>query len=96
MSVAKEQRMHSLTIPITYESRELFVVVVVHPDRANDLTMLTAAERHVYRLVLEGLSSCAIARVRGASVRTVINQLTAICRKFRVTTRSELASRRAS
>ncbi len=52
---------------------------------------LSAAEREVARLVLEGRSSREIAKVRGTSARTIANQLAAIFRKLGVSSRAELA-----
>lgn len=57
---------------------------------------LTAAEREVLELVLQGRSNLQIATVRGTSARTVANQLAAIYKKLGVTSRSELAARIAT
>lgn len=57
------------------------------------LERLTAAERTVVELAVEGLGNEAIARVRGVSLRTVANQLAAAYRKLGVGSRVELAAR---
>ena len=51
---------------------------------------LTAAERAVLALVIEGFSTRAIADARGTSPRTVGHQLAAIYRKVGVRSRREL------
>jgi DNA-binding NarL/FixJ family response regulator len=52
---------------------------------------LSAAEREVARLVFQGASNAAIARIRGTSERTAANQLQAIYAKLGVHSRVELA-----
>lgn len=59
---------------------------------ASRLDGLTPAEREVAALMLEGLSNRAIAKRRGASGRTVANQISSIFRKLGVTSRSELSA----
>lgn len=54
---------------------------------------LTAAEQAVFALLIEGKSNADIARARGASVRTVANQVASVLKKFGVGSRSELAAR---
>jgi DNA-binding CsgD family transcriptional regulator len=54
---------------------------------------LTAAEREVVTLILEGKSNAAIAKARGVAVRTVANQVASILRKLRVGSRSGLLAR---
>lgn len=54
---------------------------------------LTAAERAVVELLLEGRSNANIASARGTSVRTVANQVASIFRKVGVTSRAELMAR---
>jgi DNA-binding NarL/FixJ family response regulator len=54
---------------------------------------LTLAELEVALAVVRGLSNAAIAKSRGASVRTVANQLAAIMKKLSVSSRAELAAR---
>lgn len=51
---------------------------------------LTAAEREVVTLILDGKSNAAIAKARGVAVRTVANQVASILRKMRVGSRSAL------
>jgi DNA-binding CsgD family transcriptional regulator len=53
---------------------------------------LTAAEREVLALLLEGLSGAEIAERRGTSVHTLNNQMRAIYRKLGVGSRSELVA----
>lgn len=53
---------------------------------------LTAAEREIVRLLLSGLSTGEMARLRGRSYRTVANQLAAIYRKAGVASRAELVA----
>ena len=52
---------------------------------------LSAAEREVARLALEGRSNAEIASRRGTSACTVANQLAAIFRKLGISSRTELA-----
>lgn len=54
---------------------------------------LTGAECEVALAVARGLSNAEIARERGASVRTVANQVAAILKKLGVSSRVELATR---
>ena len=63
--------------------------------RAEVPTPLTGAERDVARLVRKGLSNAQIASARGASVRTVANQIAAIMRKLGVGSRVEIALARS-
>lgn len=53
-------------------------------------TQLTTAEQEVARLVFEGASNGQMARARGASIKTIGNQLGAIFRKLDVSSRFEL------
>ena len=57
------------------------------------LEPLTEAEREVALIALAGHTNDEIARRRGASARTVANQLHSVYRKLGVTTRAELAAR---
>jgi DNA-binding CsgD family transcriptional regulator len=52
--------------------------------------VLTASERAVAALLLEGLSNRDVAAMRGTSVRTVANQVSAILRKLRIGSRTEI------
>jgi DNA-binding CsgD family transcriptional regulator len=56
---------------------------------------LTAAECDIVTLLLQGLSTGDIARLRERSYRTVANQLAAIYRKAGVASRAELVARLA-
>src|SRR5262245_23324332 len=67
------------------------VVYISAPlERAEAFAELTTAEREVARLVAMGYSNAEIGRARGASARTVANQLAAIFRKLGVGSRVEL------
>jgi len=57
------------------------------------LTRLSAAERQVLRLVLEGRSNAEIGSARATSQRTVANQVASIFRKLGVASRRELCVR---
>jgi len=70
--------------------KELFILSLPSPV-AQLPAVLTAAERHVAALVLDGLSNRTIAQMRGTSVRTVANQIASVFRKLNVTGRAELA-----
>ena len=72
---------------------EEFAVLSVPMVDNGLLDALSAAEREVARLLLEGNSNAAIARERGTSPRTVANQLAALYRKLGVRSRAELAAR---
>jgi DNA-binding CsgD family transcriptional regulator len=63
---------------------------IVAPDAPAGLT---AAERAVAVLVLEGRTDAEIAAIRGVSKRTVGNQVASIFRKLGVGSRVELAAR---
>jgi len=54
---------------------------------------LTGAERDLLLAVLAGLGTAQIAERRNTSVHTVANQLAILFRKFRASTKGELASR---
>jgi DNA-binding NarL/FixJ family response regulator len=55
--------------------------------------MLTPSEQEVAALALDGATNAEIARRRGTSERTVVNQIAAIFRKTHVSSRTELAAR---
>lgn len=57
------------------------VRVLAIDGRALDFRALSAAERDVLRLLLEGKSNRAIAALRGRSERTIANQVASILRK---------------
>jgi DNA-binding CsgD family transcriptional regulator len=59
-------------------------------ERTDVLTELTPAEHAVARLVASGSSNAEIGRARGASPRTIANQLASIYRKLGVGSRAEL------
>jgi DNA-binding CsgD family transcriptional regulator len=68
-------------------------VVISHPlPRGRTVRGLTAAESAVLALVLRGLSTEEIAKMRGTSSRTIANQLASIYRKHGVRSRVELAA----
>lgn len=74
------------------------LLVFSHALEAPDLRRefaLTAAEDEVARMAIAGLSNAEIARRRGASVRTVANQIAAVLHKLGVVSRRELAVRHA-
>jgi len=58
-----------------------------------ELVALSGAEREIAAVVGRGQSDGEIARLRGASARTVANQLGAIYRKLGIHSRTELAAR---
>lgn len=51
---------------------------------------LTPGEKQVIALMFQGRSDAQIAKTRGTSVRTVLNQVTSIFRKLGVKSREEL------
>jgi DNA-binding NarL/FixJ family response regulator len=67
--------------------------LVIETARPTPHATLTEAERAVVSGVLRGLSNAQIAADRGASVRTVANQLASIFRKLGVRSRHELIAR---
>ncbi|MFO0681998.1 MAG: helix-turn-helix transcriptional regulator [Sandaracinus sp.] len=60
------------------------------PPRLPDTPTLTAAERAVGQMLLEGHSDAAIAEARQTSVRTVGKQAASVYRKLGVSSRREL------
>jgi DNA-binding CsgD family transcriptional regulator len=58
-----------------------------------DLSALTPSEARVAQMVVDGLSNEEIARMRGVSPRTIVNQLSSIYPKLEVTSRRELRAR---
>ena len=72
--------------------REL-AVLELEPVAPGNLDRLTANEREVARLAIEGLSNREIASRRGTAERTVANQLASIYRKLEIGSRIELAAR---
>lgn len=74
------------------EAREVLIVSL--PLRAaRELVALTRAERDVARRAAAGQSNPEIARARGASKRTIANQLASVFAKLHVQSRAELAHR---
>jgi DNA-binding CsgD family transcriptional regulator len=74
---------------VAVSGRELFVITM--PSLVASLPEeLTAAEREVAALLLDGKSNREVAALRGTSVRTIANQVGAIFRKLRVSGRVEL------
>jgi len=67
--------------------------VILRYDLAASLSQLTASERQIHQLVIDGCSSAEIARRRGVSTRTVVNQLSTVYRKLGVRSRRELIAR---
>jgi DNA-binding CsgD family transcriptional regulator len=57
---------------------------------------LTAAERVVFQLILDGKSTREIASTRGCAERTVANQIASVFQKFNVHSRCELVARFAN
>jgi len=72
---------------------ERFVVVSQPAGAVATRVVLTAAERVIVSLVVDGRSNAQIAAARGTSVHTVGNQLAAIFRKLDVRSRFELIAR---
>ncbi len=54
---------------------------------------VTSAEREVLGLLLEGKSNPEIAKLRGVSLRTTINQVASLFRKFNVSSRMQLVAK---
>jgi DNA-binding CsgD family transcriptional regulator len=69
-----------------------FVVLSFDAPGPREDAVLTPAEREVATLVLDGLTSQAIAARRGTAVRTVANQLASIYQKLGIGSRAELAA----
>lgn len=68
------------------------LVVDLDPSAGAGLEGLTAAERKVAALAIDGCSDAEIAARRGTSRSTVANQLGRIYRKLGVVSRAELAA----
>lgn len=79
--------------PLRVAGEELHVVAWPQPPASPALAALSASEREVALAVARGLSNEAIAAARGASVRTVVNQLASVYRKLGVGSRVELTRR---
>jgi len=68
-----------------------FIVVSWPRHQREALTKLTQAETEVLTALFEGHTNQAIANLRGTSLRTVNNQVSALFKKLGVRSRSELA-----
>lgn len=75
---------------------ELMVIGVDASDASDVLEELTAAEREVARMAVDGLSDAVIASRRGTSRSTVANQLRRVYQKLGIASRAELAARVAT
>lgn len=71
------------------DEQEYVMVSVALRDQAEPLS---AAEREIAAMVVDGMSNREIAAARGKSVRTIANQLASAFRKLSVGSRRELAS----
>jgi DNA-binding CsgD family transcriptional regulator len=71
----------------------LFEWDVAEADVKLARSVLTPAERSVLELLVSGASNARIAQVRGASVRTVANQVASVLKKLRASSRFELVRR---
>lgn len=69
---------------------ERFAVIEVPTTSAIDQSKLSPTERKVVVLLLAGKSSREIAMERAVAERTIINQVSSIYRKLRVSGRAEL------
>jgi DNA-binding CsgD family transcriptional regulator len=78
------------------EGEEFAVLVFPIETKSAPTPVLTEAERAVSLLTLKGFANEEIAALRGASHRTVANQLQSIYRKLGVGSRVELAHKLAS
>ncbi len=68
-------------------------MVAFHWETASPPPALTSAESAVLDHLLQGASNADIARARGASPRTVANQVASLLRKLGVASRYELMAR---
>ena len=78
--------------PLEIGGRKAFVVELPSEPCLAPLDRLSAAERAVVELVLDGCTNREIAQRRGASVRTVGSQLEGVYRKLEVGSRTELVA----
>lgn len=72
------------------------VVVFSYPAGSSESALflrLTAAERGVLELLLEGKTNARIGQARGTTLRTVSKQVDAVFKKLEVHSRAELAAR---
>jgi DNA-binding CsgD family transcriptional regulator len=74
-----------------------YVLLSFARDESDEACLgLTAAEQHVARELLAGLSNAEIARLRGCSPRTIANQVASLYAKLGTHSRAELAARFAT
>lgn len=73
---------------LQHDGAEVALLSFVPSHRAR---ILTPAESEVALALVRGLSNAAIARERGAAVRTVANQVAAIVKKLGVSSRVQVA-----
>ncbi len=71
---------------------ESFVLLSVPLRTETGTEPLTAAERAVAAMIVDGMSNAEIAKARGKSVRTIANQVASAFRKLGVGSRVELSS----
>ena len=71
---------------------ETFVLLSVPLRSERGVAPLTAAEREIAAMVVDGMSNAEIASARGKSVRTIANQVASAFRKLGVGSRVELSS----
>lgn len=71
---------------------ESFILLSVPLRTESGAEPLTAAEREVAAMIVDGMSNAEIARARGKSVRTIANQVASAFRKLGVGSRVELSS----
>ena len=81
-------RVHAIQL----NGEELLIVSLPISDSEN-LDLLTEAERSVVQGIMGGGTNAEIARRRGTSTRTVVNQVAAIFRKLNCRSRAELVAR---
>jgi DNA-binding CsgD family transcriptional regulator len=71
---------------------ETFVLLSVPLRSERGVEPLTAAEREIAAMVVDGMSNADIARARVKSVRTIANQVASAFRKLGVGSRVELST----
>jgi DNA-binding NarL/FixJ family response regulator len=79
------------------DSEEYVVLAFNAPTKQENVEgpkRLTASERAVMALVLQGRTNAEIARARGTSASTIANQVSMLYRKLGVSSRRELYARR--
>ena len=78
--------------PLTWDGKTSLVLSFPLP-RPRWPASLTEAEREVATMLFEGTASAEMARRRGTSERTIVNQIASIFRKVGVGSRAELVAR---